>query len=194
MLNKKKIFFIPLLSVFFLFTVNSIVCFAQEGSAAEKQQSVRVAVIDYPNYIQMTSDGSVSGYAYEYLLEIQKYTNWNYDFIEMSFTDASNALENGTIDLVAGNQYTAARAERWDYSARDMGEGGTVLCVRPDDMRYSYNDFSSYQDLKIAALSGSIRIEQTIEKLSQYHVEANFIEYDTDEECKEGYHESRNFT
>lgn len=153
-------------------------------SLAADTRRVRVAVIDYPNFLQMQDDGTVSGYAYEYLQTIRSYTGWEYQFVEMSFTDASNALAAGEIDLLAGSQYTAQRAAEYDFSSRDMGEGGTVLCVLPDDTRYCYNDYTSYGGMKIAALTGSVRISQTEEKLAQYGVQANFSLYDTDEAAK----------
>ncbi len=154
-------------------------CFALESDA------VRVAVIDYPNFLNMEEDGSVYGYAYEYLMEIQKYTGWNYEFVEMSFSDASDALQTGEIDLMAGSQYTEARADLWLYSEDSMGEGGTILCTMPGNEDYAYNDFSAYEGIRIAALTGSVRIEQTEQKLAEYGVTAEFVEYDTDAESKE---------
>ncbi|MDD3412357.1 MAG: ATP-binding protein, partial [Eubacteriales bacterium] len=84
-----------------------------------------------------------------------------------------------------GNQYSDERAQLWDFSARDMGEGGTVLCVLPGDTRYSFNDFSAYDGIRIAALTGTLRIEQTRQKLARYGVSAAFMEYDTDELSKQ---------
>lgn len=152
---------------------------------AAADETVRVAVIDYPNYLQMHEDGSVSGYAYEYLQAIRQHTGWKYEFIEMSFADATNALAAGEIDLLPGNQFTPDRAEVFDFSARDMGEGGTVLCVMPDDVRYCYNDYAAYGGMKIAAMTGSIRISQTEKKLAQYGVSVDFALYDTDQAAKE---------
>ncbi len=167
-----------LILVLILCILFAVPCLALENEA------VRVAVIDYPNYLMMNEDGSVSGYAYEYLMEIQKYTGWKYEFIEMSLSQACNALEHGEIDLLPGNQYTEDCAAIWDYSKRDMGEGGTVLCVMPENSDYAYNDFSSFGGMRIGAIAGSVRIEQTKEKLNQYGVQAVFVEYATDEESK----------
>lgn len=153
-------------------------CLAAEG------ETVRVAVIDYPNFINIEQDGSVYGYAYEYLMDIQRHTGWNYEFIEMSFSDASRALQAGEIDLLAGSQYTPERAELWLYSAESMGEGGTILCAMPGNNSYAYNDFAAYDGIRIAALKGSVRIEQTAQRLAEYGAEAVFMEYDTDAESK----------
>lgn len=173
---------------FFFVFISGAVYVQAASKAAESSdsdyQSVRVAVIGYPNYLSMDRKGAVSGYAYEYLMEIANYTDWEYEFIEMPFSDALIAISKGEIDLLAGNQYTQERAGLMDFSARDMGESGTILCVTRDNDNYSYNDFENYNGIRIAALKGTARIEQTREKLKAYGVTAIFIEYETDEESK----------
>lgn len=153
-------------------------------SLPEKGKTVRVAVMNYPLYLQMHEDHSVTGYAYEYLQEIAKYTGWNYEFVEMSLVDAVAAFETGDIDILPGTQYTEERAEVMDFSTDDMGEGGTVLCVLPGDNRYSFNDFAGYDGMRVAALTGSVRIEQLKQRLTQYGVSAQVVEFDSDEESK----------
>ncbi len=156
-----------------------------------KTAPIKVAVVNYPNYLQRQKDGSINGYAYEYLLEIQKYTGWEYEFIDMSYTAASEAIINGEIDLLAGSQYTAERAQLYDFSARSMGEGGSVLCVMPEDMRYCYNDFNNYGGMRIAALEGTVRIQQTKEVLDRYGVSAKFVIFETDGESKAALEEGK---
>lgn len=174
---------------FFLACLIGAVCVpvkaAQDTESPEPaKKPVRVAVVDYPNYLMMGRDRTVSGYAYEYMMEIAKYTDWDYEFIEMTFSDALDAICKGEIDLLAGNQYTQERAGLMDYSKQDMGEAGTVLCVKRSNDRYSYNDFENFGGIRIAALKRTVRIGQTKEKLAEYGVTANFIEYETDEECR----------
>ena len=108
----KRIFCTLLLSVLLIICI--VPCFASETEV------VRVAVIGYPYYITMDDSGNVSGYAYEYLMDISKYTGWKYEFTAMSFSTATVALADGKIDILPGNQYTADRAELWDYAERDM--------------------------------------------------------------------------
>lgn len=177
----KKLFSFLIILMLTFSPVLSCFCTETDNSG----EVVKVAVIDYPNYLMMEEDGSVSGYAYEYLMEIQKHTGWKFDFIEMSFADATRALTSGEIDILAGNQYTEGRAKLWDYSKRDMGESGTVLCTLPENNTYAFNDFESYGGMRIGALKKTARIEQTREKLSEYGAEAEFAEYDTDAEAKE---------
>ena len=149
------------------------------------EEIVKVGVIDYPNYLMMHQDGTVTGYAMEYLEEIQKYTNWKYEFVEMSLNDAYKALAERTIDILPGNQYTASRAALYDYSTLSMGDDSTVLCVMPENKKYSYNDFENYGGMNIGALKGTIRVNQTIAYLATYGVEVNITLFDTDLQTKE---------
>jgi signal transduction histidine kinase/ActR/RegA family two-component response regulator len=152
--------------------------------AEDEGETVRVAVIDYPNYIQMDRSGNVSGYAYEYLMQIAQYTGWNYEFVEMSLAEANEALKTGEIDILVGCQYTEARSAFYDFSEQSMGEGGTVLVTLKDSNKYYFNDFENYDGMKIAALKGTARRQQLQDVLDEYGTEVEFIEYDTDAESK----------
>ncbi len=156
------------------------------GSDSDNSSKVvKVAVIGYPNFIYREEDGSVTGYAKEYLDEIAKHTGWTYEYIDMTFDEANEALKNGKIDIMVGSQYTDSRADLYDYSECSMGMTGTVICILNDNDKYAYNEYSKFQGMKIGALKGSIRIEQTKKFLDKENVSANFIEYDTDKEVKE---------
>ncbi|MCI1960207.1 MAG: transporter substrate-binding domain-containing protein [Clostridia bacterium] len=162
--------------------IAAILSFSINTYANEK--TVKIAVVDYPNYIQMHEDGTVSGFAYEYLEEIKKFTKWNYDYIEMSYPEAIKAVETGKIDILAGCQYTDDRAKVCNFSKRDMGHGGTVLCVLPGNNGYAYNDVTSFSGMRIATLKDSVRTQQANVFLKQYGSDVKFIEYDSDIDSK----------
>lgn len=69
-----------------------------------KAEENRVIKVGYPIVDGFTEleDGVYSGYAFEYLFEISKYTGWQYEFIEMSLSDALTKLKSGEIDIVGG--------------------------------------------------------------------------------------------
>ncbi|MDD3367821.1 MAG: transporter substrate-binding domain-containing protein [Lachnospiraceae bacterium] len=152
--------------------------------ADAEKKTVKVAVIDYPNYLQMEPDGSVYGLAYEYLQKIKEYTGWQYDFIEMSFTDATAAIKAGEIDILPGCQYTQKREKECDFSESSMGQGGTVLCTLLDNQDYRFNDYAGYEGMRISCLKGSARIKQTQELFDRYGTHVIMVEYETDEACK----------
>ncbi len=151
---------------------------------ADDTQTVTVAVINYDNYIQMDNDGGVSGYAFEYLQDIKQYTDWNYDYVEMSFAEAAKAVEEGKVDILVGCQYTEERAAKCDFSEESMGDGGSVLIALPDNEEYMFNDFESFDKMKVAVLKGTARRLQTEEFLKDYGVSFDFVEFETDDEAK----------
>lgn len=149
------------------------------------REKIRVVINDYPLYFQLHQDGNVTGYVQEYLRDIAEYTGWEYEYVELNLAEAIRALENGTVDILPGNQYTPERAQIMDFSREPMGQGETVLCVLPHDRKYAFNDFAGYGGMRIAALKGSVRIGQMQEKLRQYGTSAVFLEYDSDMASKE---------
>lgn len=154
-------------------------------SGIQEQTTVRVAVTDYPAYIAMDEQGKVSGYAYEYLKKIADYTGWNYEYVRMDLAEALEALASGEIDILPGIQNIPERRERMNFSERNMGEGGTVLCVSPESQKYAYNDFPNFDGMKIAALSGSVRTKQVQARFAEYGAEPKFVEFSTDAQAKE---------
>lgn len=155
------------------------------GAYADEEKTVRVAMLEYPYYISTDENGEPYGYACEYLDEIAKYTGWKYEYVPVTFSEATTMLESGTLDIVPGSQYTPERAEKYDYSAISMGSGGTVLCVPADCDKYAYNDYTGYSGMRIAALKGSARIQQTEKLFAEKGVSAQIIPYPTDAEAKE---------
>ncbi|MGN0587157.1 MAG: transporter substrate-binding domain-containing protein [Oscillospiraceae bacterium] len=151
---------------------------------ADEGKTVRVAMLEYPNYISTGDDGEPYGYACEYLDEIANYTGWTYEYVPVTFSEALEMLEKGEIDIVPGSQYTPERAEKYDYSDLAMGVGGTVICVPADCDKYAYNDFTGFSDMKIAALQGSARIQQTKDIFAENGVSADIIPYPTDADAK----------
>lgn len=170
-----------LLLCFILVFLVSAAASAQES----KEKTVKVAVLDYPNFLEFDESGDAKGYACQYLYKISLYTGWKYEYIKMSFSDAEKALENGEIDIVPGSQYTKERAQLYDYSSNDMGENNSVLCVPKKNTSYNYNDFENYGGMKIGVLKGSIRGEKLQDRFEKLGVKSDITYYDTDEKMRD---------
>lgn len=166
----------------FAAAIIAVGCFAVPAGAAEE---VVVAVLDYPNYIYMDSNGAVTGYAAEYLEKIAEITGWNYEYRRMTLEEAMSGIQGGDVGIVVGCQYTDERSKAMDYSNMNMGMGGTVLCCETEDNKYAYNDFESYSDMRIGALRGTARIKEIEDFLAEYHISPIITEYKTDDEVKQ---------
>ena len=153
-------------------------------AGAHKKNIIRVAMLEYPNFMDWAEDGEPYGFACEYLQEIAKYTGWQYEYVPMSFSEAEQALKDGTIDILPGSQHTEERAKDYDYGTYPMTISTNVLCVRADNPNYYYNDYQSIDGIRISIMEGSIRSQQLQQAMSDKGVNAKFHAYKSDEEQK----------
>ncbi|NLA77104.1 MAG: transporter substrate-binding domain-containing protein, partial [Clostridiales bacterium] len=89
---------------------------------------VRVGFFAFDGYHMTDERGVRSGYGYEYMLEMAKYTDWVYDYkgYDASWADAQEMLENGEIDILTSAQKTDARLEKFDFSDAPIGISATI--------------------------------------------------------------------
>ena len=117
---------------------NLFCSFSYASEAVDESKVVRVGLLDYSTFME-EKDGLVMGYAYEYLVDISRYANWDYEFVPGTWEECLERLEKGEIDLLASAQYTADRADLYDYSTMPMGVAYTVLCsLNGQDYAVSY--------------------------------------------------------
>ena len=133
----------------FIFTIFSIFFLLQTtGTKAEEKNVIKVG---YPTVHGFTEikDGVYSGYAYEYLREIAKYTGWEYEFIEMSLSDALSELRDGNIDILAGMFKTDQTIKLYDFPEYNSGYTYTTLSKLKDNKNISQSNFSTFHGIKV---------------------------------------------
>ncbi len=145
--------------------------------------TVRIGYIDYEGFISRQEDGAYTGYGVEYLSEIAKYTNWNYEYVYDSWENQIRNLEEGTIDFICHAQKTGEREEEYLFSRYSVGEESSVLYIRKDDDRYYYNDFESFEGMKVAVLKESFQNEEFAEYAARKGFSCTFYEYASQTEC-----------
>ncbi|WP_276982288.1 substrate-binding periplasmic protein [Eubacterium aggregans] len=148
--------------------------------AASTEKTVKVAVMNYPNFIEREVDGTVKGYAAEYLSDIADYNGWTLDYVDLSFSQALENLEQGAIDIVVGVQKAPGREDLYDFSEESMGENGALLCVKTDNTHYAYEDYSNFNGLRIGGIAGSAYRSLCQETMAEKGVSVIMSEYATD--------------
>lgn len=130
---------------------------AQAARRAETPSTVKAGYYYDSDFMYKSSDGSYCGYDIEYLYEVAKYSNWQYEFVEFgSFEDTLAALEAGQIDLLPAVFYSVEREKKLLYSADDMGTIHSTLVVPDDDTAHAYQDYDSFQGMRVGVLAASI--------------------------------------
>ena len=107
--------------------------------------------VGYVNHygIYSTSDNK-SGYLFDYLNEIAKYTGWQYEFIEVEWDQGLQMLEDGQLDLFGPMQKTSEREQKYTFSERSLGNEYGALYISKDRKDIYYDNPASYDGLTVA--------------------------------------------
>lgn len=132
------------------------------AGAADKDENdnngkkvVRVGYYLFDSYEEITPLGEYRGYGYDYYKQIQKYTNWEYEFITASFQDCVQMLSRGEIDIMAGTSYKQERLPNIIHSENSIGEVNKKLFARADDEAMDYGDYQAFDNVVIGVLHNS---------------------------------------
>lgn len=113
---------------------------SEDTSEASSGRVVRVAYPEAQGLSMIDDTGTRSGVFYDWLVEIAKYTGWNYEFVDGSVDDLLSATASGETDLI-GNMYYREQLEGdLDYSRYSTGSNRTLLlCSKDDDSIESFD-------------------------------------------------------
>ena len=86
---------------------------------------VRICLYEENNFFEIDASGNKSGYAYEFLQEISKYTNWQYEYSTYtgSWETQSEKLKNGEIDVLT----RSVTASGYDESSFTLSDSPLVI-------------------------------------------------------------------
>ena len=157
--NKKKLSLFTLI----LFIILTCLKFDTTYVMAEENKVIKVG---YPIVEGFTEfdNGTYSGYAFEYLCEISKYTGWQYEFIEMSLSDALYKLQSGEIDIVAGMMKNEKSSELFDFPELNSGYTYSILATLESNTNISRSDYSTLNGITIGYFDKS---SQKLNKLKE---------------------------
>lgn len=135
------------------------------AAPSEESRVVRVGITESPGISKINEDGSYSGLMIDYLTEISKYTNWEYEFIETTPDLIVDDFLAGKYDLMGGTFYLPGYEEYFGYPEFNMGHSRVILLGRNDDNRLRSYDVSSLEDKVIGVFDKS---EEKIRRLEEY--------------------------
>lgn len=148
--------------------------------AAEK---VRVGFYPVEQYQQKNDNGTYSGYAYDYYMQLQKYTRWDYEFVEADYADCYQMLVNGEIDIMSGMIRTPAREEQMYFSDVSFSNTQNELYCSNDAEMY-YEDYEAFDGCKVGILKGALQ-DELLEYADQNHFRIDIVEYNTTKEIQD---------
>lgn len=135
-------------------------CCSLTGSAkGQDTEVVRVGFFNFEGYHVIDEAGNKSGYGYEYLQRMARYTNWVYEYIgyEENWDTMQDMLENGEIDLLTSAQKTPEREEKFEFSDEPIGSSATILTVKAGNTKYTAENYDNYDQIRVGMIEGNSR-------------------------------------
>ena len=146
--------------------------------SAQTQKTVTIGWYPLAGFQESASDGSHSGYIYEFLQHISDFTGWQYEYIETSRDKCLTLLAQGQIDMVCGLDDSPDTATKCNICPVSAGTAFFMLIARKDDSRFSFDDYQAVNGMTIATESGEKYITEKFAELEkQHHFSANLSIY-----------------
>lgn len=151
-------------------------------TAGAAESGTRVVRVGYPiqqGFTEIDENGNYSGYTYDYLQEIARYTNWEYEFFTMEGTlneqlsEMLTMLINGDLDLMGAMNYSDGLAAILDYPEYSYGTAHKTLSVLKDNLEYTEFDYESFDNIRVAVVSYDGKEDEKLNsfaKMNGFHV------------------------
>lgn len=136
-----------------LLTTNFIPVFAKT--------KVKVAYPIQTGLTEISDDGDYSGYTYDYLKELERFTDFEFEFITLEGDEneqlmtAMEKVQNGELDLMGAMIYDESLTKMYDYTSTNYGMGNMAIYVLSDNEAINDTNIYSLKTLNVGIVSAS---------------------------------------
>ena len=124
-------------------------------------------------------DGKYTGYLYEYLMEISKFTGWKYNFIECTPDEITTKLMSGEIDLAGAMLKNDFTETLFDFPEYDIGASYYTISVLKNNTTIVETDFKTLNNITVGVVKGSSAIDKFYKFCENNNIKnIKIIEYD----------------
>ena len=124
-------------------------CFPFAAGAQSAPRVMRVPFAPTPGFSELQPDGTRTGLIVDYLNEIAKYTNWEYEYVDVTSEDMVTGFINGEFDLMGGTYYSEGFEQYFAYPDYSTGSSYAAILARKDDTRFNGYDLRQLNGLTI---------------------------------------------
>ncbi len=130
---------------------------AGAASAFAAVEPVRVGYFSFSGYHNQDETGRRSGYGYEFLQLLARFTDWTYDYqaFDKSYDDCLEMLKNGQLDIVTSVSKNAEREKNFLFSDKEIGTNSTILTVKAGNSEIKKGEYDTYNEKRIGMLTGN---------------------------------------
>ena len=143
---------------------------------------IRVAFPEIPGISEVDRYGRHTGLLMDYLNEIAKYTNWEYEYIPVDSDQLVDEFLEGRFDLMGGTYYSPEFEQFFAYPDYSMGNSVAILQCRSGDNRFKSYDLRSLNGMTIGAYGmAAEKIRRLEEFLSINGLNCTIKQYSSEE-------------
>lgn len=149
-------------------------------ASAREARTVRIGFFPMEGYHTYTETHGYDGMDLAYLEKLCAYTGWRIECVECdSWDDALRKLQDREVDLVGSAQYSAERAEVFDYASVSSGYTYGCLFVGADS-DLAFEDFDRMRDMTFGVVASYVRKGEFLDYLDRNGISDPHIrEYET---------------
>lgn len=125
--------------------------------AAAAGKTVRVGFYE-SDFNKTSSNGHLSGYAYDFQQDIKNYTGWQYEYVRADWPELVQMLKDGQIDLMSNVSVTQERMGKMLYSAAPMGAEKFYIYVRENNTAVTPENYQALQGKKVGINAGCVQV------------------------------------
>ena len=153
----------------------SLCFFASVNIANAEQPTVKIGLV-LPSK-DICPEITVYKYAYAFMDEITKYTEWQYKLVRVSADDVFSLLDKGEIDMALPMEYNPGRTAKYTYSQNEIYPDVMALFQRLTDTRFNEFDLTSINKARIGIYDNREANNYLLDFLRQYNLHPQISSY-----------------
>lgn len=169
-----------------------LACAAPALAAGEEPDTPTVLTVAFPEAMGLNEtyeDGTHGGCVYDWLHEIAKYTDWEYEFVTGDADELLNNMMAGEYDLMGGMLYYEGLEELFNYPEYVMGANYNLLIYHQEDESIRNFDYTTLNGKSIGVLRKAASKIARLEKFLDFNnIDCELVYYEdveTYEACLE---------
>ncbi|MBS5112771.1 MAG: GGDEF domain-containing protein [Coprobacillus cateniformis] len=126
----------------------------------QAKEKIKVAFPIQSGLTELTQDGEFTGYTYDYLKELERFTNFEFEFVVYdkedvndNIVEAMDDVAKGKVDIMGGMVYSESMTDTYDYTATNYGTSNMVLYVTSDNAELNETSIYSAKELTAGVVS-----------------------------------------
>jgi len=173
---RKKFILHRILIIILMLMISSGAAFPADAAMGQDTGStdrrrVRVGYFLLPDYQEYdNTTGEYRGYGYDYLNAIAQYADWDYEYVQVSYSEGLNMLCSGQIDLMGNIEQMEKYKGILGFPDLSSGERSSKLIVKDDGSSIAYEDFDAIGKMKIGVLKDDNATDQFMAYCSEHSI------------------------